>query len=94
MISKPPAQIEDMKTLYYADVRPFSNHLKKYMAKVPDLFVVIFYPPDNSYCILGTDAAFSNWEGYTNYVFKEVEPALQFPDTIFRVPDEFCWVKV
>lgn len=83
-----------MKTLYYADVRPFQQHLKKYMPKVPDLLVLVFYEEDKSYCILGTDAAFNNWEEYTNYVFKEVEPALQFPDTILRMPDDFRWIKL
>ena len=94
MIPKPPATIEDMQCLYYADVRPFSNHLKKYMQRVPDLFVVIYWPVDNSYCLLGTDVNFNNWEDYTNYSFRDLKPTLELPDTIFRLPDEFRWIKI
>jgi hypothetical protein len=94
MLAKPPVSIEDMKTLYYADVRPFRAHLKKYMQNVPDLFVVIFWPTDNSYCLLGTDAEFNNWEEYTNYSFRDLKPALELPDTIFRLPDAFRWIKI
>lgn len=83
-----------MRTLYYADVRPFETHLKKYMQKVPAIFVLVFYGEDKSYCILGTDAAFNHWEDHANYVFKEVQPALEFPDTIFRVSDDFKWIKI
>jgi hypothetical protein len=91
---KPPAQIEDMKTLYYADVQSYKSHLKKYMENVPDLFVVIFWPTDNSYSLLGTDVEFNNWEQYTHYSFSELQPALELPDTIFRLPDGFKWIKI
>ena len=91
---QPPAKIEDMNVLYYADVRAFGDHLKRYMQSIPDLFVVIFWPEDNSYCLLGTDAQFGNWDHYTNYSFRDVKPALELPDTIFRLPDDFCWIKV
>ena len=94
MQRKPPAQIEDMKTLYYADVRPYKEHLKKYMSNVPELFVLIYWPVDNSYCLLGTDADFCNWEQYTNYSFRDLKPALELPDTIFRLPDDFTWMNV
>lgn len=94
MLAKPPATIEDMQCLYYADVRPFRDHLKKYMQKVPDVFVVIYWPVDNSYCLLGTDAQFNNWEEYTNYSFRDLKPTLELPDTIFRIPDEFRWIKI
>lgn len=91
---KPPANIEDMRCLYYADVRPFRDHLKKYMQTIPELFVVIYWPVDNSYCLLGTDAQFGNWENYTNYSFRDLKPTLELPDTIFRLPDEFRWIKI
>lgn len=94
MLPTPPAAIEDMKTLYYADVRPFRDHLKKYLQVVPDLFVVVYWPVDNSYCLLGTDAGFGHWDHYTNYSFRELKLALELPDTIFRVPDDFRWIKV
>jgi hypothetical protein len=94
MFLKPPANIEDMKTLYYADVRPYKDWLKKYMQKVPDLFVVVYWPKDKSYCLLGTDSAFNNWEQYTNYSFHDLQPALELPDTIFRIPDHFQWVRI
>ena len=94
MAPKPPAQIEDMQTLYYVDVRPYKEQLQKKMPKVPDYLVLIYWPVDKSYCILGTDAAFEHWEGYTNYTFKEVKPALEFTDTILRLPDECTWIKV
>ena len=94
MLLKPPGNIEDMKTLYYADVRPYRDWLMKYMQNIPDLFVVIFWPQDNSYCLLGTDAQFGNWEQYTNYSFRDLKPALELPDTIFRLPDDFRWIKV
>ena len=90
----PPANIEDMKTLYYADVRPFNTWLKKYMQKVPDLFVLVYWPEDKSYCILGTDIQFNHWDEYTNYSFKELQPALELPDIIFRIPDGFQWIKI
>ena len=90
----PPANIEDMKTLYYADVRQYKDWLKKYMANVPDLFVVVFWPVDKSYCLLGTDVEFNNWEQYTNYSFKELKPALELPDTIFRIPEDVQWIKI
>jgi hypothetical protein len=90
----PPAAIEDMKVLYYADVRPFNSWLKKYMQKVPDLFVLVYWPEDKSYCILGTAVGFDHWDQYTNYSFKELQPALELPDTIFRIPDDFRWIKV
>ena len=93
MIS-PPANIEDMKALYYADVRQYKDWLKKYMANVPDLFVVVFWPVDKSYCLLGTDVEFNNWEQYTNYSFKELKPALELPDTIFRIPEDVQWIKI
>ena len=93
MIS-PPANIEDMKTLYYADVRQYKDWLKKYMVKVPDLLVVVFWPVDKSYCLLGTDVEFNNWEQYTNYSFKELKPALELPDTIFRIPEDVQWIKI
>ena len=91
---KPPANIEDMKTLYYADVEPYKAILKKYMRDAPDLFVLVYYPEDKSYCILGTDKEFQNWENYTNYIFKELQPAMELPDTIFRLPDDFRWIKI
>lgn len=94
MRSTPPAAIDDMKTLYYADASPFATQLKKYMPKVPHWFVIVYYEEDKSYCILGTDEDFGNWEGYTNYVFKELRPALELSDTIFRLPDNFRWIKV
>ncbi|HEV7329817.1 MAG TPA: hypothetical protein VGN63_02160 [Flavisolibacter sp.] len=94
MAQKPPALIEDMQTLYYADVRPYKEQLKKKMPKVPDYLVLIYWPTDKSYCILGTDAAFEHWDEYTNYAFKEVEPALEFADTILHLPDSFSWIKV
>lgn len=94
MISRPPTAIEDMQVLYFADVRPFRDQLKKYMQSVPDLFVVVFWPVDNSYCLLGTGAQFNNWEQYTNYSFRDLLPALELPDTIFRLPDEFRWMKI
>lgn len=90
----PPAYIEDMKVLYYADVRPYTAHLKKYMQPVPEAFVVVYWLPDNSYCLLGTDAAFSNWENYSNYSFRDLQPTLELPDTIFRLPEDFRWTKV
>lgn len=91
---QPPATIEDMKVLYYADVRSFRDHLNKYMQPVPDLFVLIYWPEDKSYCILGTDSRFNHWDQYANYSFKELQPALELPDTIFRVPDDFRWIKI
>lgn len=94
MLPKPPANIDDMHVLYYADVRPFNDHLKKYMQNVPALFVVIYWPVDNSYCLLGTNANFNNWEEYTNYSFRDLQPALELPDTIFRLPDDFKWIKI
>ena len=94
MIPKPPASIEDMTTLYYADVRQHATWLKKYMQAVPDLFVIAYWPQDKSYCLLGTDIHFSNWEQYTNYSFRDLQPALELPDTIFRMPDDFQWIKV
>lgn len=90
-MQKPPAAIEDMTTLYYADLQPYKTHLKKYMPVVPDWFLVV-QEPDGTIDILGTDAAFGNWEGYTNYVFKELQPALELPHTIFRI-DDFEWKK-
>lgn len=93
MLPKPPARIEDMQVLYYADVRQQRNWLKKYMTRVPDCLVLVYWPQDKSYCIVGTDAAFAHWEAYPNYAFKELRPALEFPDTILRLP-EWEWVKV
>lgn len=92
MMPKPPAAIEDMATLYYADVRPYHQHLKKYMPLVPAVFVIV-QEPDGTIDILGTDAEFGNWEAYTNYVFKELGPALEFPHVIFRI-DDFTWIKL
>lgn len=89
---KPPPQIEDMKVLYYADVRTYKEHLQKYMSNVPDLFVVIYWPVDSSYCLLGTDVDFNNWEQYANYSFREPKPALELPHVIFRI-DDFRWTK-
>lgn len=94
MLLQPPATIDEMRTLYYAAVKPYEAHLKKYMPKVPHWLVVVHYEDDKSYCILGTDEAFGNWERYVNYVFKELQPALEFTDTILRLPDEFKWMKV
>jgi hypothetical protein len=90
----PPANIEDMQTLYYADVRRYKDLLTKYMQNVPALFVIIHWPVDDSYCLLGTDQEFNNWEQYTNYSFRDLQPALELPDTIFRLPDDFRWIKV
>lgn len=83
-----------MKVLYYADLRQYKDRLQKLMPKVPQLFVLVFWPVDKSYCILGTDNEFNHWEDYTNYTFKELQPALELPDTIFRLPDDFEWIKV
>ena len=94
MAQKPPPQIEDMQTLYYADVRPYKVQLKNKMPKAPDYLVIIYWPVDKSYCILGTDASFEHWDEYTNYTFKEIKPALEFTDTILRLPDDFTWIKV
>lgn len=89
---QPPAMIEEMRTLYFADARPYTLHLKKYMPKAPHWLVIVFYEEDKSYCILGTDDAFENWEQYTNYVFKDLPTALDFPHVIFRI-DDFPWRK-
>ena len=94
MNSRPPEAIDDMRVLYYADASPFQPHLKKYMPKVPHWFVVVYYEEDKSYCILGTDNDFQNWEQYTSYVFKDAPTALAFTDAIFRLPDDFHWIKV
>ena len=93
MSNKPPAAIEDMQTHYYAKLAAYEAHLKKYMPLVPELFVLVYWPEDKSYCILGTDEAFENWERYTNYAFKELQPALELPHVIFRI-DDFTWTKV
>ena len=94
MTRKPPLQIEDMQSLYYADVRPYKTQLQTKMPKAPDFLVIVFWPVDKSYCILGTDAIFEHWDDYTNYAFKEIDPALQFTDTMLRLPDDFRWLKV
>lgn len=91
---QPPAAIDEMQVRYYATVAPYKAHLKKYMPEVPHFLVLVYYPDDKSYCILGTDERFQNWERYTNYVFKDVQAALEFPDTIFRLPDDFKWIKI
>lgn len=93
MHNKPPAAIEDMQTLYYAGLDGYEAYLKKYMPLVPKRFVLVYWPEDKSYCILGTDENFSNWERYVNYAFKELQPALEFTDTILRLPDDFRWIK-
>jgi hypothetical protein len=93
MAQRPPAQIEDMQTLYYGNVQPYRELLKKKMPRVPDYLVLIYWQVDKTYCILGTDAAFEHWDEYTNYTFKALEPALEFTDTILRLPDDFTWVK-
>lgn len=93
-MQKPPAQIEDMTTLYHAVVDAYSLQLKKFMQPVPERFVLVADPVDKSYCILGTDSQFQNWEAYPNYVFKDLQPALELPDTIFRLPDDFQWIKI
>lgn len=82
-----------MKPLYYLDTTPFATQLKKYMPKVPRWLVLVWYEQDNSYCIIGTNEDFSNWESYTNYVFKKLQPAAEFPNTIFRI-DDYTWTKV
>ncbi len=94
MDNKPPAFIEDMQTLYYASVDAYETHLKKYMPVVPKKLVLVYWPEDKSYCLLGTDEDFKNWERYTNYAFKELQPALEFTDTILRLPDDFRWIKI
>lgn len=94
MNAKPPAMIEDMTVLYYAGVDAYEAHLKKYMPLVPKQLVVVYWPEDKSYCILGTDEGFAHWERYANYAFKELQPALEFTDTILRLPDDFRWIKL
>jgi len=94
MTLTPPAKIEEMQTLYYALVDSYGALLKKYMMNVPRVLIVVYEPEDKSYCILGTDRQFGNWEQYTNYVFKDLQTALEFPDTIFRLPDDFEWIKI
>lgn len=88
----PPKKIEEMRTLYFADVEKYAAHLKKYMAYVPDKFVIV-QDTDGSYCILGTDKNFENWDNYSNYIFKELQPAKELPHTIFRI-ENFQWEKV
>lgn len=89
----PPAMIDGMKPLYYADVVEYREILKGYMATVPRMLVLVFVPDDKSYCILGTDAQFGKWEQYSNYVFPELKTALEAPEIIFRIA-RFPWKKV
>lgn len=93
MAVHPPAEIDGMKTLYYLDAKPFAAHLKKYMPKLPRWLVLGWYEEDKSYWVVGTDTDFTNWEAYTSYVFKELQPAAEFPHTIFRL-DDYTWMKV
>lgn len=88
-----PAYIEEMKVVYHADVRPYKSQLHKYMQAVPERLVIVYQKEENNYCILGTDAAYENWDHYTNYVFPKLETALEFPGTIFRI-DDITWQKV
>ena len=93
MSGKPPAKIEDMKTLFYSDVKKYKDQLAGYMPSVPDYLVIVQQAEDSSYCILGTDNNFDNWDLYSNYVFPKLETALEFPEVIFRIAD-FPWKKV
>lgn len=90
---KPQALIDGMKPLYYADVVEYREALAGYMFHVPRMFVLVLVPDDSSYCILGTDAQFQNWEQYSNYVFADLKPAMEAPEVIFRIP-KFPWKKV
>lgn len=92
MIPKPPQYIEAMQVLYYAPTAPYGVQLKKYLPLVPALFVIV-KDEDGSYCLLGTDESFDNWEQYTNYVFKDLAPAMDLPHIIFRLPP-MEWKKV
>jgi hypothetical protein len=89
---QPPKYIEQMQVLHYAPTAEYADHLKKYMPLVPALFVII-KDEDESFCLLGTDANFDNWDRYTNYVFKELAPAMDLPHVIFRLPP-IQWKKV
>jgi hypothetical protein len=83
-----------MQTLYYALLDSFSSQLKKYMLQVPRVFMLVYEPTEKTYCILGTDRQYNNWEQYANYVFTDLETALEFPETILRLPAGFEWIKI
>ena len=91
MAVKPPSKIEDMQVLYYHPTKDFAAHLKKYMPAVPAIFVIV-QENDGTFCLLGTDDNFENWDNYTNYVFKDLAPAMDLPHVIFRLPP-VQWIK-
>lgn len=88
-----PQMIDDMELLYFGATAQHQQQLQRYLQPVPPLFVVVFYPPDNSYFLLGTDENFSGWQQYRNYVFSQLKNALELPHIIFRIND-FEWQKV
>ena len=87
-----PEFIEEMKVLYYASTEGHKGQLRKYMPLVPDMLVIVYEPSDKSICILGTDEQFNHWDRYMNYVFKELQPAMEAPFIVFRI-DDFKWKK-
>lgn len=89
----PPPFIDGMKPLYFADVVEYKSVLSGYMMDVPRMFVLVWVADDRSYCILGTDVQFGNWERYSNYVFADLKTAMEAPEVIFRIP-KFPWKKV
>jgi hypothetical protein len=84
MPSTPPAFIEHMKVCRYADTTPYAARLGRFMKPLPHWLLVVEDSAENTFCILGTDAHFGNWEQYANYVFKDLPTALEAPEVVFK----------